>query len=120
MPHTIIEHSFLIKSDKISELFFLINQNIAKSEGNFDILQCKARSVFVPEFLIANGSESDFMHITIKILQGRSPEIRKNLAEHIIKIIGEFLKENKLSKKQIALSIDISEMEKTVYQKTVI
>ncbi len=121
MPHTIVEHSFAIAKSQIDLLFLKVNQNIAKNEGNFDISQCKARNVFCQDFLVSDGSlEQDFLHITIKIMQGRSVEIRQNLAENIIKMVGEFLKENNLSKNPIALSVDIVEIEKAIYQKTVV
>ncbi len=126
MPHTIIEHSFTIAKSHTDSLLLIINQNIAKNEGNFDISQCKARAVFCQNFVIANGSSpQDFMHIAIRIMAGRSLEVRKNLAENLLKIIADFLKKNNLSKNPItlnpiALSVDIAEMEKEIYQKIVI
>jgi 5-carboxymethyl-2-hydroxymuconate isomerase len=121
VPHTIIEHSFSISQPKINDLLLAVNQNIAKNEGNFDISQCKARTVFCQNFVIADGIKpQDFMHITIRIMAGRSLEIRKNLAENILKITADFLKENNLSTNPIALSVDIAEMEKEIYQKTVV
>ena len=121
MPHTIIEHSFPIAKPQIDSLLLKVNQNIAKNEGNFDIFQCKARSVFCGNIVVADGSGSqDFMHITIKIMQGRSLEIRKNLAENLVKMVSNFLKENNLSKNPIALSLDIVEIEREIYQKTVV
>lgn len=118
MPHTIIEHSFPIP--QIDSLLLKVNQTIAKNEGNFDITQCKARNIFCQNFVIGDGLEQDFMHITIRIMQGRSVEIRKNLAENILKIVSGFLQENNLSKNPIALSIDIAELEREIYQKTVV
>ncbi len=121
MPHTIIEHSFVISKKQIDSLFLKVNQNIAKNEGNFDISQCKARNIFCQNFLVADGSlGQDFVHITIKIMQGRSLEIRQNLAENLLKIVTEFLQENNLSENPIALSVDIVEIEKAIYQKTVV
>ncbi len=121
MPHTIIEHSFSIAKPQIDSLLLKVNQNIAKNEGNFDILQCKARAVCYDNFVVADGSGSqNFMHITIKIMQGRSLEIRKNLAENLVKIVSDFLLENNLSKNPIALSLDIVEIERELYQKTLV
>ena len=120
MPHTTIEHSFIINKSQADALLLKVNQNIAKNEGNFDITQCKARTLFCQNFVIGDGLEQDFMHITIRIMQGRSVEIRKNLAENILKITGDFLQENNLSKKSIALSVDIAEIEREIYQKVLI
>ena len=121
MPHTIIEHSFSIAKPQIYSLLLKVNQNIAQNEGNFDISQCKARAVCYDNFVVADGSGSqDFMHITIKIMQGRSLEIRKNLAENLVKIVSDFFWENNLSKNPIALSLDIVEIEREIYKKTVV
>lgn len=125
MPHTIIEHSFKISEPKINSLLLKFNQNIAKNDGGFDITQCKARAVFCQNFVVADGSsQQDFMHITIKIMQGRSLEIRKKLAENLLIVakdfLRDFLKENNFSKNTIALSLDIAELEKEIYQKILI
>jgi 5-carboxymethyl-2-hydroxymuconate isomerase len=121
MPHAIIEHSFSIPNPQIKSLLLTINQNIAKNEGNFDISQCKARAVFRQNFIVADGTtQQDFMHITVRILTGRTLGIRKNLAENLLKIIAAFLKQNNLFTNQLALSVDIVEMEKEIYQKTVL
>ena len=118
MPHTIVEHSFIIAKPQIEALLLEINQNIAKNEGNFDIAQCKARAVFCQNFIVANGSPTqDFMHVTIKIMTGRSAEIRKNLAENLLKIVEQFLNKNKLSDHPTNLSLDVSELEREIYQK---
>ncbi len=121
MPHTTIEHSFKITEAQAADLLLQINQNIAKNEGNFDITQCKARTLFCQNFVIGDDVlEQDFAHITIKIMTGRSLEIRKSLAKNILKIVSDFFKENNLSKNPIALSVDVAELEREIYQKTVI
>jgi 5-carboxymethyl-2-hydroxymuconate isomerase len=120
MPHTIIEHSFKISAQTIDSLLLQFNKKIASSEGNFDISQCKARSVSLSNFVVAEGSASqDFMHITVKIMEGRSIEIRRNLAINLLEMTSDFLKQHNLSPNQIALSLDVVEIEKEVYQKTV-
>ncbi|MCE3255185.1 MAG: 5-carboxymethyl-2-hydroxymuconate isomerase [Rickettsiaceae bacterium] len=121
MPHVIVEHSFAISELKIRNLLLELNKNISKSEGNFDISQCKARAVFCPNFIVADAtSAQDFMHITVRIMAGRNLEIRKKLAEHLLEVTKQYLVENRLSGNQISLSVDISEMEREIYQKTLV
>jgi len=120
MPHITIEYSFTIPKPQIDELLLSLNQNISKNEGNFSISECKARAILYNDFVVADGiSKQDFIHITIKIMQGRSLGIRKNLATNILKITDEFLKENNLCHKSTALSVDVVDMEREIYQKTV-
>jgi 5-carboxymethyl-2-hydroxymuconate isomerase len=121
MPHTIIEHSFIIPEAQASDLLLRVNQGIAQNEGDFDIAQCKARTLFCQNFVIGdNSAKQDFMHITIRIMAGRSVEIRKKLSENISQIAGDFLEENNLSDNVIALSVDIVEIVKETYQKNLV
>ena len=59
------------------------------------------------------------MHITIKILSGRSTEIKKLLAEKILEAGKVFLQSQKL-KERIDLSVDVIDMEREIYQKITI
>lgn len=83
MPHLIIEHSADISPSAIQSLQKEI-QNIMPSiaEGNFDADQCKCRGFSFDEYLVGkvNQEKSSFLHITIKILSGRSIEVRQQLA----------------------------------------
>lgn len=87
MPHIIIEHSENISSSAVNKIFPEI-QNImfAIKEGNFDLEQCKARAISFDKYLVGSKHEekSAFLHITIKILAGRSVEVRKKLAEKVM------------------------------------
>jgi 5-carboxymethyl-2-hydroxymuconate isomerase len=121
MPHTTVEHSFIIPEAQASDLLLRINQGIAQNEGEFDITQCKARTLFCQNFVIADNSvKQDFMHITIRIMAGRNVEIRKKLSENISQIASDFLEENNLSDNVIALSVDIVEIVKETYQKNLV
>jgi 5-carboxymethyl-2-hydroxymuconate isomerase len=84
MPHLIIEHSADISPSAIQSLQKeILNIMPSVAEGNFDPDQCKCRSFAFGEYLVGKLSqeESSFLHITIKILSGRSAEVKKQLAE---------------------------------------
>ena len=93
MPHLIIEHSSNIKKSAIHSLEKEI-QNIMAAivEGNFDPDQCKARSHSFDEYLVGKPDQttSSFLHITIKILSGRTLEVRKKLAEKVMNFSKNF------------------------------
>ncbi len=123
MPHVIIEHSSNIPKILVKSLQAEI-QNIMTSivEGNFDADQCKARSFGFDEYLVGKSDQSSasFLHITIKILSGRSTEVRKKLAEKISdfaqKIFAELVSKG-LDTKRCDISVDVVEMDRDVYQK---
>lgn len=100
MPHIIIEHSANISSYKINKLFSEIQEIMAGiKEGNFDLEQCKARAHSFREYLVGslNHEKSTFLHITIKILAGRSVEVRKKLAEHVMAHVKKSYEESVFS-----------------------
>ena len=121
MPHITVEHSFQISKPVINNLLLSLNQQIAKSEGNFSISECKARAILCNNFVVADGVlRQDFMHIAIKIMAGRSLEIRQNLAKNLLKMTEAFIHKNTLVKNKISLSINIAEMNRDIYQKTTV
>ncbi len=100
MPHIIIEHSADISKNSIINLQKEI-QNIMSSitEGNFDADQCKARSHSFDEYLVGkpNQETSSFLHITIKILGGRTLDARKKLSLQVMEFSKKFFEELRFS-----------------------
>lgn len=93
MPHLIVEHSSDIRLQQIKNLQVKIQDIMASvTEGNFDPDQCKARSFSSDEYLVGrpDQSTSSFLHITIKILSGRTLEAKKKLAEKSLQVAKEF------------------------------
>lgn len=93
MPHIIIEHSADIKSSETFKLHSEIQKAMsAISEGNFDPDQCKCRSHSFEEYFVGKLAEehSSFLHITIKILAGRSMEVKNKLAEKSMLVAKNF------------------------------
>ena len=87
MPHLIIEHSSDINKNSIKTLAYAVH-NILDSitEGNFKSDECKVRFHSFDEYFVGkpDQSTSSFLHITIKILAGRTLEARKKLAEQTL------------------------------------
>ena len=121
MPHIILEHSSDIPSVSVKSLQIEI-QNIAASitEGNFDAEQCKARAFAFDEYFVGRPDQStaSFLHITIKILAGRSIEVRKKLAEKVLNFAEKLFIKLKLKTTRCDISVDVVEMDRDTYQKT--
>lgn len=84
MPHLIVEYSNNIKDSAINNLFSKIQEVMQNmTEGNFDPDQCKCRKIAFDDYLVgkSHGKDSAFIHVTIKILGGRSVAVKKQLAE---------------------------------------
>lgn len=120
MPHINIEHSRCIDEKIIDELSKEIPISMSKiTDGNFSVAGCKVRAISFERYIVAglNQSKSSFCHITIKILTGRSDEIKAQLAKNIGKLAKDWLQNRKNLKEKNDLSVDIVDMNANTYQK---
>ena len=119
MPHLIIEHSASIKKNSINNLQRAIQNIMSDVEGNFDADQCKARANSIDDYLVGKPDQTTaaFIHITLKVLSGRSIQVRKNLAQKIAEFTKNFFIDLNLATTRCDVSIDIAEMDAQTYQK---
>lgn len=120
MPHIIIEHSKCIDEKIIDQLLQEIPSQMEQIEnGNFSVLGCKTRATSFNKYYVAgkNQETTSFCHITIKILEGRSDEIKITLAQKIGELAQNLLKSRQNIKEKNDLSVDIVDMDKNTYQK---
>lgn len=120
MPHIIIEHSKDFTKNSVDLMKKEIPQIMAKiSEGNFDADQCKCRSHGFNEYLVGSPDQSSasFLHITIKILSGRTLEAQQKLSAQVIEFVKKIFGDLELKTKRCDISIDVVEMNKETYQK---
>lgn len=124
MPHIIIEHSDNILASDALKIGAQIQQIMAEIvEGNFDPNQCKVRSTSYKNYLVGlenvdlEKTPQDFIHLSIKILAGRSLEIRQKLASQSFDFIKKFYNDLNISHQRCDVSVDIIEMARDTYQK---
>ncbi len=125
MPHITIEHSLEIESNLKESLASTIIEIFAnQKEGGFDADQCKIRFSIFDQYLVGylNQDKADFIHLTVKIMQGRMQEIKNKLAIDLSSILQDFFKDliknNKIkNKSRCDISVDIIDMDKSSYQK---
>ena len=125
MPHITIEHSLEIESNLKESLASTIIEIFAnQKEGGFDADQCKIRFSIFDQYLVGylNQDKADFIHLTVKIMQGRMQEIKNKLAIDLSSLLQDFFKDliknNKIkNKSRCDISVDIVDMDKFSYQK---
>lgn len=109
MPHCIIEYAEGIKSQiGTKELIDAVHIGIKKT-AIFDIQKLKSRAIAYEHY---NLVEADFfIHVTLKILSGRSFEIKKLMSENI-------LSELKLMPlASVSVTVDICDIDGESYSK---
>lgn len=120
MPHVIVEHSADFPKNSVQKIQTEIQKIMTSiTEGNFDADQCKCRSVSFDEYLVGlpNQSSASFIHISIKILGGRSVEVRKKLATKTTEFAQRTFEELELKTKRCDISVDVIDMDRETYQK---
>lgn len=91
MPHCIIEYSIdLEQENDFKEVTKLINKTIEDS-NLFDNKTIKTRTFVSSNYLIGGLSKS-FIHITVKLLEGRTKEQKQTLATELLKTASEIFK----------------------------
>ena len=110
MPHCIIEHSTDLKEVyNIKEAIKDINLTVENS-GLFDNNSIKTRAISFDHFLVG-GIQKPFIHITLKLLGGRTLLQKQTLAKSLLKTTSE------LFKKINDISVEIIELNTKLYFK---
>jgi 5-carboxymethyl-2-hydroxymuconate isomerase len=91
MPHCIIEYPVnLEKETNFKKVVLQINQAIVNSDL-FDNTTIKTRAIPIANYLIG-GLQKPFIHITVKLLQGRTKDQKQTLAKELLKTTSKIFK----------------------------
>ncbi len=112
MPHCVIEYSKELESyvnpkDLLSAVYAG-----ALASGLFSAPDIKVRAIAFDNF-VTGDTDRQFVHVTTKILSGRSLERRAELSNAILAKLTELLKN------PISITVEISEIENAAYAKII-
>ena len=110
MPHCIVEHSSTLSSELIIPLVFsgAMKSQLFEADGS-DI---KVRSVAYQNYL-TGPIKSDFVHVVLKILSGRSVEQKQMLSRSVL---GEL---QSLKLQNCSLTVEVVDIDRVSYSKLV-
>lgn len=91
MPQIKLEYTSNITHDiNFEELFSEIHR-VLSDVGNNDINSCKSRAIKVDDYFIGNCEiENAFVHLEIKMLEGRDEELKRKIGWESMKILEDF------------------------------
>ena len=114
MPHLIVEYSANLENEiDILDLVHKVHQT-AVATGEFDINNVRTRAERRDYYVIADGHKDNaFVSVWVHILQGRSPETRKNLGNTIFDAVCKYL-ENLSATTPIVISLAVQEIDPAV------
>ncbi len=110
MPHCIIEHSSNITGDKLVPLVYkgALKSELFEADGS-DI---KVRVLPFEHYQTGNVN-MDFIHVTLKILSGRSIEQKTMLSRSVLGMLEMFVLE------KASISVEVVDIERESYAKVV-
>lgn len=110
MPHFIVEYTDNIKKEAdIPNLLKKVNNVLISRSHLFPTGGIRSRAIELQDYRIADGEEDDaFVHATLKIGAGRSPEDKKETCDELFKVIKEHFA-NMFARRYFALSMELIE-----------
>lgn len=117
MPHCIIEYSDNIIEDIDFQTFFHKLHQELISDNLFKLEDIKSRALLYNHYYMGDGKyNKSFVAVTLKILSGRSTEIKKKLSEDLL----DFLKiefSDSINKSNCNITVRIEEIERESYSR---
>ena len=111
MPHCIIEYSKGLSNDIDINQFMKILNDIIFSSNLFDKDSIKIRSMEYENYFLQIKYQH-FMHISLRILDGRTNKQKEDLAQKIQTGLS-----NEISELDISFTIEVCDIDRRSYQK---
>ena len=90
MPQISLEFSANLPGEIASEELLLVLHRILRDVGGVRIGNCKSRVVPAARFLVGEGEAGGaFVHLDVRFLEGRSPEVERALGEALLQALRE-------------------------------
>lgn len=117
MPQIVLEYTNNIDLElDYNRLFSEIHKIIHKHAG-IKIENCKSRVIKLDKYYIGDGKKQNaFIHLEIKILEGRSYQIKSELGNFVLKLLEKHFSEEKKDF-DLQITIELIDIEKNSYFK---
>lgn len=111
MPHLTLEYSNNINpTNNLNHLFDNLH-NLVANELPTQLSNCKSRCIIHPLFFIGDQNKKNaFVHLTIKILSGRTDATKKNLAEKVLSLLDDHFR-SESNELNLSLSVEILDLD---------
>ena len=116
MPHITLQHQD--QNGRVYDFrrFFKQLHELLNRTAGIPLGHCKSRLLPIHDTLIGNGSEDqEFFHLEIRLLEGRSPDLKKRIGEGSLALLADMLGDDRSGRVQI--SVELIDMQKNQYFK---
>lgn len=116
MPHLVLEYSNNITcTDNLNHLFDKLHHLLA-SELPTPLSNCKSRCIAHPVFFIGDQNKDNaFVHLTIKVISGRSDAKKSHLGKQILTILSDFFRPESKNL-DINFSVEFIDLDKNYFK----
>lgn len=114
MPHLIFECSEEIKSKIAFEPMFLELHTMLSDLLPTQLSSCKSRVVSSRDYLVGDDENSLFIHVTIKILPGRTAEVKDITGKKALLLLKQVV--NELNLEDVSISIEMVDLSANYYK----
>ncbi|SFB68636.1 5-carboxymethyl-2-hydroxymuconate isomerase [Polaromonas sp. OV174] len=116
MPHLIVEYSNNLTGLPQAQLLQELNQAVASSPEVLNETDLKTRLLAVEHFEIGTAPTARaFVHAQLRLLSGRTPEVKKDLAARIAAVLRRLTP--KPEGVMVQLSVELVDMDRGSYVK---
>lgn len=117
MPFCTIDYTSNINKTPISEDYFLRLHNVLEECGNLNPQNIKTKAVKHDDFRVAKGADKNaFIQTTLRILTGRSMDVKKNIAKRLHQFQSNEWKLY-ITGYKVSISVEIQEINSDLYIK---
>jgi 5-carboxymethyl-2-hydroxymuconate isomerase len=112
MAHLIIEYTANIRAEaNVAALLKKANDVIIAQDGVFPIGGIRSRAIELTDYRMADGAaDYAFVHATLKIGAGRSPEVKKRVCDELFDMIKAHFADL-FARRYLALSMELYEFD---------
>lgn len=111
MPHCVIEYSNTLESQaKADAMLDAVYHGVHKS-GLFKTSHIRLRALAYQHYLLG-GDYNDFIHVTVRMHQGRSTDQKKQLSEAVLSALRT------LGLQSVSITVELVEMDTASYARS--
>lgn len=117
MPHLQLEYSANIPSPPDLQVLFKKLHGVLHEKGGIRLENCKSRARIAEDFFVGSGHKSyGFVHLDIRFLEGRAPEVKKIIGLAARDLLLEWFNDA-VSNLKIQITVEIGDIERDSYFK---
>jgi 5-carboxymethyl-2-hydroxymuconate isomerase len=114
MPHLTLEYTdnLLVDVD-FGDLFARVHAVLA--EAGIRIGNCKSRAVRLDTYRVGDGEPVAFVHADLRLLEGRSPDVKRQIGERVLDILKE--RYDPQGSEEIQITVETRDISRDAYFK---